>query len=114
MVSTGSPTAWYDEEPDGEGDWPRQMADTITRVVGQVRDKTTGPALTVARGVVYGTFAAVVGVAVLVLFVITLVRIVDVYLPSSVFGDQHTWATYLILGLVFTGAGMLLWTRRRP
>ncbi len=113
MVSTGSPTAWHDEGTNGDGDWPAQMADTITRVVGQVRDKTTGPALTVARAVVYGTFAAVVMLAVVVLFVITLVRFVDVYLPDSVFGEEHVWATHLLLGLLFTGAGMVLWTKRR-
>lgn len=114
MVSTGSPTAWRDEETNGDEDWPAQMAETITNVVGTVRDKTTGPALTIARAVVYGTFAAVLGVVVAVLLVIALVRFVDVYLPDSVFGDEHTWATYLLLGLLFTGAGLLLWAKRRP
>ena len=31
------------------GDWPAQAADTIVKVVGQVRDKTTGPAIKAAR-----------------------------------------------------------------
>jgi hypothetical protein len=114
MVSTGSPTAWHDEGTNGEDDWPVQMAETITRVVGTVRDKTTGPALTIARAIVYGTFAAVVGLVVAVLFVIALVRVVDVYLPDSVFGEQHTWATYLLLGVLFTGSGLLMWAKRRP
>ena len=30
-------------------DWPAQAADTIERAVQGVRDKTTGPAITVAR-----------------------------------------------------------------
>jgi hypothetical protein len=95
-----------------EDDWPTQAADTIERVVGTVRDKTTGPALTVSRGLVYGTFAAIVGVAALVLVVIVSVRLLDNYLPDAVFGETHTWAAHLILGLVFTIAGLFAWSKR--
>ena len=42
-------------------DWPAQAADTIVRVVGQVRDRTTGPAITAARAVVFGLLAAILG-----------------------------------------------------
>ncbi len=94
------------------GDWAAQAADTIERVVGGVRDKTTRPALTVARGVVYGTFAALVGLAVLVLATIAAVRVLDSYLPDAVVGEQHTWAAHLLIGLVFVIAGGVLWTRR--
>lgn len=93
-------------------DWPTQAADTIERVVGSVRDKTTGPAITVARWVVYGTFAAVVGSVVAVLLAIGAVRFLDVYLPESVFGDDHTWAAHLIVGTLFSVIGMVLWSRR--
>ena len=78
-----------------------------------VRDRTTGPALTVARAAVYGTFAGIVGLAALVLGTIAAVRLIDNYLPDAVFGDEHTWATYLIIGLVFVVAGAVLWVRRR-
>ena len=37
-------------------DWPAQAADTIERAVQGVRDKTTGPAITVARWLVAGLF----------------------------------------------------------
>jgi hypothetical protein len=94
------------------GDWAAQAADTIERAVGNVRDRTTGPALTLARAVVYGTFAALVGLAGLVLGTIAVVRIIDNYLPDAVFGDEHIWATYLIIGLVFVLAGAVLWVRR--
>jgi hypothetical protein len=98
--------------PPQERDWPAQAADTIEHVVGQVRDKTTGPALTGARAVVYGTFAAIVGVAALVLLIVALIRLVDSYLPDAVFGEDHMWATYLIVGLAFTVVGGVLWARR--
>jgi hypothetical protein len=61
---------------------------------------------------VYGTFAALVGLAGLVLGTIAVVRIIDNYLPDAVFGDEHIWATYLIIGLVFVLAGAVLWVRR--
>jgi len=98
--------------PAPEQDWPAQAADTIERVVGTVRDKTTGPALTAARAVVYGTFAAVVGTACLVVLIVGAVRLLDSYLPDSVFGETHTWAAHLIVGLVFLGSGAVLWSRR--
>lgn len=94
-------------------DWPAQVADQIVGVVGTVRDKTTGPLLGFARAVVYGTFVAVLGLAAAVLFLIAFVRVVDNYLPDEVFGDDHIWATYLIIGLVFSLAGLFLWSRRK-
>ena len=99
--------------PDGSTDWASQAADTIERVVGNVRDHTTGPALTAVRGVVYGTFAALVGLTALVLGTIATVRLVDSYLPDAVFGEDHTWAAHMIIGLVFVIAGTVLWLRRR-
>lgn len=94
-------------------DWPAQAADTIERVVGSVRDKTTGPAITAARWVVYGTFALLVGLAVLVLLAIAAVRLIDVYLPDAWVGEDHTWVAHLIVGLLFTLAGMAMWSKRR-
>jgi hypothetical protein len=95
-----------------DGDWPAQAADTIESVVGSVRDKTTGPAITVGRGVVYGVFAGITGTAVLVLVCIGAVRALNVYLPDAVFGEDHIWAAYLILGAVFTAIGLFLWSKR--
>jgi hypothetical protein len=113
MVSTAAPRSSYDDPDSQEDDWPTQAADAIERVVGSVRDKTTGPALTVAKAIVYGTFAGLVGVAALVLFVIAAVRLLDSYLPDAVFGESHTWAAHLILGLLFVVVGGVLWLRRR-
>jgi hypothetical protein len=99
--------------PPADRDWPAQAADTIEQVVGTVRDKTTGPAITVARAVVYGTFTALVGTTCLLLLVVGSVRLLDSYLPDAVFGEDHMWAAYLILGLVFVIAGAVLWRQRR-
>ena len=99
--------------PDAGSDWPAQAADTIERVVGTVRDKTTGPAITVSRGVIYGAFATIVAVPALFMLIIGLVRIIDNYLPDAWVGEDHMWATYLVLGVPCVIAGLILWTRRR-
>jgi hypothetical protein len=93
-------------------DWPAQAAETIERVVGQVRDMTTGRAITAARALVYGTFALLLGTAVVVLLAISAVRLLDVYLPDAVFGEDHTWVAHGLVGGVLTIAGMVLWSRR--
>lgn len=81
------------------GDWTVQAADSIERLVGTVRDKTAVPLTTVARAVVFGLLAAVMGIAVLVLVAIGLVRAVNAYLPGDV------WAAHLLVGGIFTLAG---------
>jgi hypothetical protein len=115
MVSSVPPktSTSYDGPASPDGDWPTQLADAIEQVVGTVRDKTTGPALTVAKALVYGTFAALIGLAAVVVFAIAAVRLLDSYLPDAVFGESHTWAAHLILGLLLVIAGGVLWLRRR-
>lgn len=112
MVDVGNPVRNGRPATQDDDDWPTKAADTIEHVVGTVRDKTTGPALTVSRGLVYGTFAAIVGVAALVFVVIALVRLLDSYLPDAVFGETHTWAAHLITGLVFSIVGLFAWSKR--
>jgi hypothetical protein len=93
-------------------DWPAQAADTIERAVQGVRDKTTGPAITTARWFVAGLFLAIMGTTALILLAIALVRVLDVWLPESVFGESHVWAVYLILGLPVFIAGLVLLAKR--
>lgn len=94
-------------------DWPAQAADRIEDLVGTVRDKTTGPVMSAARWVVYGLLAAIVGVAALLLGIIAGLRLIDSYLPDAVFGEQHMWASYLVLGLPLTLIGLILLVRAK-
>ena len=89
------------------GDWAAQTADTIERVIGSVRGKTSEPVERVARVVVYGLVATFLGIAALVLLAITIVRAIDVAIPGEV------WPAHLITGGIFTLAGLLLWRKRR-
>lgn len=99
-------------KPGPGGDWPAQAADLIVRVVGQVRDKTTGPAITAARGVVYGLLAALLGGAAGILVAIAAVRGLD-ELIETIADSRETWAAHGIVGLLFTVVGLFLWSKRR-
>ena len=93
-------------------DWPVQATDQIVKTVGTVRDKVTGPIQTLARGVVFGTFALILGVVAFTLFLILAVRLLDDYLPDAVFGEDHVWAAYTLLGLAFSLFAMVFWRKR--
>lgn len=95
-----------DPAPPLSGEWPAQAADAVVSLVDTVRDRTIAPIQTVARGIVYGLVIGTLGLLVSVLVVIGLFRLLDNWLP--------TWAVYLILGAVFTGLGLLLWSKRKP
>ena len=95
-------------------DWPVQATDTIVKVVGTASDKVTGPVTTAARAIVFGLFAAILGTAAIVLVSILLVRLLNNYLPDSVFGEEHVWAAHLLIGLVFSGFALWLWSKRKP
>ena len=112
MARQGTPPATSDagtgppggDAPGGD-DWTVQAADTIERLVGTVRDKTSTPLVTVARALVFGLLAAVMGIAVAVLGAVTLVRVVDVAT-----GEGNVWIAHLIVGGIFTlGGGFFLW-----
>lgn len=89
------------------GDWASQTADQIEKVVVGLRSKTADPLDHIARIVVYGLLATVLGVAALVLLIAGLVRAMDVWIPGQV------WVAHTILGGIFTVLGLFLWTERR-
>ena len=93
--------------PDAAGDdWARDTADAIERVVLSVRGKTIGPLEKLARALVYGLLALIVGVAAAVLGSVAMVRILDVAIPGSV------WSAHAITGGIFCLAGLFLWGKR--
>ena len=93
----------------GSDQWPVEAADFVVRTVGTVRDKTTGPIILGARILVFGLFAIAMAMVVAVVVAIALVRVLTVYLPGN-----HVWLADLIIGGVFTLAGIALWTQTRP
>src|SRR4051812_43192786 len=96
-----------DERRTDEPDWAKETADRIESVVVSIRSKTADPLERLVRIVVYGLVAAVLGVAAMVLLPAALIRAVDVALPGEV------WSAHLVVGGIFTLAGLSLWTKRR-
>jgi hypothetical protein len=94
-------------------DWPVQATDSIVKVVGTAKDKVTGPITTAARAIVFGTFATILGTTALVLLAILLVRVLNNYLPDSVFGEEHIWAADVLVGLMFVAIAMVLFRKAK-
>lgn len=95
-------------------DWSDQAAEAIESVVLAVKDKTT-IATTIARALVYGVVILALATTAGVLVVIAAVRLADVYLlgwAGRVHGRHRVWIAYLALGVLFSGSGLALWTRR--
>jgi hypothetical protein len=94
-------------------EWPDQIADRVESVVDTVRNKTTVPVTRAARMVVFGLVAGVLGSVAFVLFIIGLVRLLDVYLPWHPLA-RRVWTVDAGAAAIFLGAGALAWRRRRP
>src|SRR4051794_9530395 len=89
-------------------DWTVRVADTLESTIGSVHDKAVVPVTRVARWIVYGTLAAILGTMALVLFIIMSIRAFVNYVPP-----HKVWVADLAVGGIFVIAGLLLWTRRR-
>jgi hypothetical protein len=79
--------------------------DTIDSVVATVNDRAVRPAIVAARGIVFGVIIAVVGITVVIMFAIGFIRITTI-------AGHRIWASYLILGLIFSAIGAVLYSRR--
>lgn len=101
-----APTAGSSAPSDSNGvipaEWPAQAADTIVETIGKVRDKTTKPAVTAARVLVYGLVAAIVGTVAVVLLLVLIVRLYANYVPGNV------WPLYALLAVVMVAGGLFL------
>jgi hypothetical protein len=89
------------------GQWPTQVADTIEGVVSAFRLQVIRPLMLVARGLVFGIVVGTMALIVSVLLSVALVRVLTVY----VFGGR-VWASYLLLGFLFSLAGVVAWSQR--
>lgn len=87
-------------------DWTDQVADAIDTAVATVRDKTVVPAQKVVRAVVAGVLVGSLASVSLILLAVGSFRALSVYLPGEV------WAAHLLLGGIFSVAGLFCWSRR--
>jgi hypothetical protein len=87
-------------------EWAVQALDKVDDLVEKVRVNTTDRLVRIARVVVFGLLAAIMGLTALVLGVIAAVRGLDELVPGPV------WSVYLPLGAIFTAAGAFLWSKK--
>jgi Fe2+ transport system protein B len=87
-------------------DWADQVTDLLVDTVDKVRDRTVIPVQKAARGIVYGLVIVVLAIPIVVMLLVALVRLVDYWVPGTV------WWVYLLFGLIFSGAGLLTWKGR--
>ncbi len=87
-------------------DWATDLVDRLDRYIDVVRSNTTDRLVRIARLLVFGVIAVIVGSMAGVLALIALVRVLDVLLPREV------WLPYVILGAIFLGLGGFLWSKK--
>ncbi len=79
--------------------------ETVDTVVATVNDRAIRPAVVAARGIVFGVVIAVIGIMTVVLFCVGFIRLTTI-------AGHRIWASYLVLGLLFSIAGTVLYARR--
>lgn len=91
-------------------DWPRQATETIVDLVDNVKHKTTEPATKVVRAVVYGIAIVLLGVPALVMLLVGIVHGLN-QVATGLLG-LGVWLVYLVLGVIFSIVGGVLWRKR--
>ena len=100
----GAPTDTLTRTPIVPAEWATKAADSVELAVAMVNDRAVRPIVVAARAVVFGVLIVTLAIAVLVWGSVGLVRLFDVYLwPGEV------WASYLLLGGIFTAGGLVAW-----
>lgn len=101
------------QTPAAGRDWTDEVADRIESVVSTVRDKTTVPVTKAARAVVFGLVAGVLGAGLFLLLIMTVVRLLDVYMPYHPLG-RRVWTVDAGAAAIFLALGAFAWRKRRP
>ncbi len=98
-----------DQSPAPSTDLASRAAAQVETLVELVRDKSTLPLLKAAEAVVFSFVILALLAVAGILFAAAVLRILD----DLVF-HQRVWASYTVIGGVFTLAGMFLLSRRHP
>ena len=87
-------------------DWTKDLLDRLDHYIDVVRSNTTDRLVKVARVLVYGVIALILGSMAGIIALITLIRVLDIALPREV------WLPYVVLGAIFLVTGLFLWSRK--
>jgi len=92
--------------------WAADLADTVERVVGTVREKATTPVVHITRGIVYGLLGVFLGIAAVVLLLIGMTRGIQALLNIGLSNERSVYISYLLMGGILCLAGMLVLRKR--
>jgi len=87
-------------------DWTTDLLDRLDHYIDLVRSNTTERLVKVARLVVFGVIALILGSMAGIIGLIFLIRLLDVILPRQV------WLAYVCLGAIFLALGMFCWSKK--
>jgi vacuolar-type H+-ATPase subunit I/STV1 len=87
-------------------DWTKDLLDRLDHYIDVVRSNTTDRLVKVARLVVYGVIAVILGSMAGIVALIAAIRILDVILPREV------WLPYMLLGAIFLVLGLFVWSKK--
>jgi predicted lysophospholipase L1 biosynthesis ABC-type transport system permease subunit len=87
--------------------WAPELADTIDKYVGAVRDKATRKAVVVVRALVFGLLIAVTAVVAVVVGIILGVKLLQriVNIGGWIDADSSVWVSYVVMGVLLVIAG---------
>jgi tetrahydromethanopterin S-methyltransferase subunit D len=92
--------------------WATDLADTVERVVGDVREKATTPAVHITRGIVFGLMAGILALVAVTLLIIGATRGLQVLLDFGMSRARAVYASYLIMGGILCLLGALFLRKR--
>ena len=98
--------------PFTDPNWAADLADTIERVVGTVRDRTTKPLVTASRGVVFGLLAAILGVVAAILLIVVATRATQALLDIWFRHEMSVYLSYFIVGGIICLGGLFVLSKR--
>lgn len=89
-----------------DADWTKDLLDRLDHYIDVVRSNTTDRLVKVARVLVFGVIALILGSMAAIIALITLIRVLDIVLPREV------WLAYVVLGAIFLVAGLFAWSKK--
>jgi vacuolar-type H+-ATPase subunit I/STV1 len=89
-----------------DADWTKDLLDRLDHYIDVVRSNTTDRLVKVARVLVFGVIAMILGSMAGIIALITLIRLLDIVLPREV------WLPYMVLGAIFLLIGMFAWSKK--
>jgi hypothetical protein len=98
--------------PFTDPNWAADLADTVERVVGTVRDRTTKPLVTASRGVVFGLLAAILGVVAAILLILVATRATQALLDIWFRHEMSVYLSYFIVGGIICVGGLFVLSKR--